>query len=101
VPEYRSVCQESELAPGQARLVEIEGRAIGLFNVRGRFHAMVDTCLHAGGPLHEGELKGKTVLCPWHAWAYDVTTGRCDMNPMVTLDCFPVRVREGVVEIEV
>jgi nitrite reductase (NADH) small subunit len=97
---YRPVCRADEIPRGTGRLVEIDGKAIALFNVGGIFHAIEDTCLHAGGPLHEGTLDGTTVTCPWHDWRFDVATGRCELNPMVSLGCFPVRVRGGMVEIE-
>ena len=96
---FQPVFPAAELAPGCSRLVTIGGKDIAVFNVRGTFHAMEDTCLHAGGPLHEGRLKGKTVTCPWHEWRFDVTNGKCDLNPIVALTCYPVRVRDGQVEI--
>ena len=99
--EYRAVCRAGDVAPGTARLVEVDGRAIALFNLDGAFHAMEDTCLHAGGPLHEGEIEGPIVTCPWHYWKFDVTSGRCNLNPKVSLACYAVRVRDGTVEIEV
>jgi nitrite reductase/ring-hydroxylating ferredoxin subunit len=100
MPRYRAICPESEIPPGAARRVEIDGKEIALFNVDGAFHAVEDTCLHAGGPLHEGTLEGTTVTCPWHAWRFDVATGSCNLNPMVSLTRYAVRVRGGMVEIE-
>ena len=99
--EYRAVCAAGEVAPGGARLVEMDGKAIALFNVAGVFHAIEDTCLHAGGPLHEGTIEGFVVTCPWHEWQYDVIDGSCSLNPLQSLTCFPVRVRQGTVEIRV
>jgi NAD(P)H-dependent nitrite reductase small subunit len=100
VATYRTICRADEVPPGTARLVEIDGKAIALFNVEGAFHAIEDTCLHAGGPLHEGRLDGTTVTCPWHEWRFDVSTGRCELNPIVSLARYPVRVRDGTIEIE-
>jgi len=100
MPLYRPVCREDEIPPGTGRLVEIDGKSIALFNVDGAFHAIEDTCLHAGGPLHEGKLEGTTVTCPWHEWRFDVATGRCELNPMASLARYPVRVRGGMVEVE-
>lgn len=100
MPSYRPVCRADEIRPGEARLVEIDGKAIALFHAGGAFHAIEDTCLHAGGPLHEGTLHGTTVTCPWHEWRFDVSNGRCELNPMISLSCYPVRVRGGMVEIE-
>ena len=97
--KYSPVCRADEVPPGQARLVRVEGREIALFNVGGTFHATEDTCLHAGGPLHEGTLDGPVVTCPWHSWTFDVSTGQCHLNPLVKLVRYAVRVRDGTVEV--
>ena len=97
--KYRPVCRVEEVPPGSARLAEVDGRTVALFNVDGRFYAMEDTCLHAGGPLHAGTLEDTVVTCPWHGWEYDVTSGKCSMNPLIALDRFQVRVRDGRIEI--
>ncbi|MGH7162085.1 MAG: Rieske (2Fe-2S) protein [Planctomycetota bacterium] len=101
MPDYRAVCRADEVPPGAGRLVEPGGRALALFNVDGRFYAVDNTCLHAGGPICEGTLDGATVTCPWHGWRFDVITGRTPMNSKVALDCFAVRVRDGMLEVEV
>ena len=35
-----------------------------------------NTCLHVGGPLADGLVEGGCVVCPWHGWTYDLSTGR-------------------------
>ena len=97
--DYRPVCRASELEPGSARLVLIDGKEIALFFLDGEYHAMEDHCLHAGGPLHEGELDGRIVICPWHHWRFDLRDGSCNLNPKVNLETYPVRVRDGFIEI--
>src|SRR2546427_7356751 len=52
-----------------------------LFNVDGTYYAINNSCAHRGGPLGEGELDGRVVTCPWHAWRWDVTTGANINNP--------------------
>lgn len=101
MPRYRAVCRAADVPPGTARLVELDGKAIAIFHAGGGFRALEDICLHAGGPLHQGTLAGRTVTCPWHGWRYDLETGACDLNPCVALVTYPVRVRDGTVEIEV
>ena len=32
-------------------------------------YAIDNECLHRGGPIGEGSVKGKLVSCPWHLWA--------------------------------
>ena len=97
--EYRPVCPEGDLQPGKSRLAQIDGRAIAIFNVDGVLYAMEDTCLHAGGPLSEGRVEGTIVTCPWHDWRYDLKTGCTPLNHKISLPCFPVRVREGTIEV--
>jgi 3-phenylpropionate/trans-cinnamate dioxygenase ferredoxin subunit len=60
------VATRNELPPGGKKLVEIDGRAIAVFNVDGNYYAIDDVCTHDGGPLAEGELIGSEIECPRH-----------------------------------
>jgi nitrite reductase/ring-hydroxylating ferredoxin subunit len=80
-----------DLAAGEAVVVEAEGRSVALFNVDGTYYAIDNACPHRGGPLGEGDIEGRVVSCPWHAWRWDVSTGANVNNPAVRVACFPVR----------
>ena len=82
----------AEIPAGQGKTVEVDGKQIALFNCDGTFYAIDNTCKHRGGPLGEGELEGTTVICPWHGWAYDVTTGVCADESDCAVDTFEVAV---------
>jgi nitrite reductase/ring-hydroxylating ferredoxin subunit len=90
-----------EIADGQGRVVDIAGRTLALFKVGGTFYAIDNSCPHRGGPLGEGDLEDGIVLCPWHAWRWDVRTGRNANNPAVTVACYAVSVEGGGVFVEV
>jgi nitrite reductase (NADH) small subunit len=94
------VADVGEVAEGQGRVVEAEGRTLALFNVGGSFYALDNACAHRGGPLGEGDLEGRLVVCPWHAWRWDVTTGSNANNPAVKMTCYPVEVEAGCVFVE-
>ena len=96
-PDYVRVVAAAQLPPGQAMEALVNGRPVALFNVGGEFHAISNICVHRGGPLGKGALDGKLVLCPWHAWAYDVTTGVSDVNPDLKLAKYDVKVEDGQV----
>lgn len=83
----------AEIPAGTIREFHVEGRAIALANVGGKFYAIDNTCLHRAGPLGQGVLSGKVVVCPWHGWQYDVTTGKVMQNPAVGVDCYATEVR--------
>ena len=85
---------------GEGCVVEAEGKILALFNVDGAFYALENACAHRGGPLGEGDLDGTMVVCPWHAWRWDVKTGANVNNPVVTMPCFPVSVDDGRVFVE-
>ncbi|HVS75000.1 MAG TPA: Rieske (2Fe-2S) protein [Candidatus Acidoferrales bacterium] len=87
------VAKAVEIPAGTIREFQVEGKAIALANVGGKFHAINNTCLHRGGPLGQGVLEGNIVTCPWHGWEYDVTTGKVVRNPAVGVDCYPLEVR--------
>jgi nitrite reductase/ring-hydroxylating ferredoxin subunit len=94
------VARMSELPPGQRKIVEAEGRSIGVFNVHGRFYALRNSCPHQAAPLCRGAIKvmampgkpgeyswareGEILRCPWHGWEFDITTGRSVFNPHKT-----------------
>ena len=94
------VADVAEVGDGQARVVEVDGRSVAVFNVAGHFYAIDNVCPHRGGPLGEGDVEGAIVVCPWHGWRWDVTTGANANNPAVKMACFPVSVDNGAVFVE-
>ena len=46
--EFIRVAGKSDLASGEGRVIEIDGRPIALFNVNGEYYAMDNTCVHRG-----------------------------------------------------
>ena len=80
---FVKVATRAELPAGGKKLVEVDGRAIAVFNVDGAFHAIDDVCTHDGGPLAEGELIGCEIQCPRHGARFDVRTGRPLSMPAV------------------
>lgn len=121
------VCRVSELPPGERRLIEVEGRSIGVFNVRGSLYALRNTCPHQGAPLCRGlitgtmvasspgvydwQREGEIIRCPWHGWEFDITSGQSIFNPHRTrvrrydvtvepderVETYPLSVEDGVV----
>jgi nitrite reductase/ring-hydroxylating ferredoxin subunit len=86
-----------EIPAGECKLVSIAGRAIVVFNVGGEFFALNNRCPHRGGSLALGKLtglvespqpgeycysrRGEIIRCPWHAWEFDIRTGRSWCDP--------------------
>lgn len=91
------VAELDEIPPGGRKIVTVDGREIGIFNVNGKLYAIRNRCPHQGGPLCRGTLggfvtstgpgeyhyerPGEMLRCPWHQWEYDITTGQSWFDP--------------------
>ena len=96
------IAETKDVPPGTAVAVDLEGRAVALFNVDGRFYAIDGTCTHRGGPLSQGELDGTVVTCPLHGARFDVTTGEVLGPPAARgVGRYDVRVEGEDVKIEI
>ena len=73
--DFVKVAKVDEVQPGQALLVNIQGKRIAVFNLGGEFFALDNTCTHRGGPLAEGPIAGDEVICTWPGATYDIQTG--------------------------
>lgn len=111
------VARTAEIPPGGRKLVDIEGRGVVVFNLKGEFFALSNTCPHKGGSLAEGILTGlveskepgcynhsrpgEIIRCPWHQWEFDIRTGRswCDPRKM-RLKQYDVAVEHGATLVE-
>jgi nitrite reductase/ring-hydroxylating ferredoxin subunit len=71
---WRRVARASELRPGEARRVVLDGIEIALCNVAGEIYAVDDVCTHAYASLSEGLLSGAEIECPLHGGCFDVRT---------------------------
>jgi 3-phenylpropionate/trans-cinnamate dioxygenase ferredoxin component len=100
--DFVKAVSASEIAPGQARLVNIKGKEIALFNIDGTFFALENACTHEEGPLAEGEIEGHEVTCPWHGARFDVRTGEVLCAPAYEDAArYNVRVTGSDIEVEI
>lgn len=104
------VARVSEFPPGSRRIIEVQGRSIGVFNLDGEYVALRSSCPHQGAPLCLGPVRShvvsskpfevsidetQTVIkCPWHGWEFNIRTGQSVFNP------HRVRVRRYEVTVE-
>jgi nitrite reductase/ring-hydroxylating ferredoxin subunit len=90
----------AQLAPDSVIEVIIDGNPYAVCNLGGTLHAMWGVCPHQGGPLGQGEVNGKSLTCPWHAWEYNCETGENDFDPTVKVATYPVKVEGGDIFID-
>ena len=109
--QSRVLAKASEIPSGGMKLVKVDKREIGIFNVGGEFHAYANVCAHEGGPVclgtiggtnlpsdaHEYRygLEGRVLRCPWHHWEFDLRTGESIWGGKNGLVTYAVEVRGG------
>jgi nitrite reductase (NADH) small subunit len=74
--ELLRICGKADLPPsGEAREISVGERLVCVANDGGSISVMNNVCPHRGGPLGQGIVEGGKIVCPWHAWAFDLKTG--------------------------
>ena len=96
------VTVESNLPmPNEAKEFSCGDREICVANVNGTYSAMDNICLHRGGPLGQGTIENGKVVCPWHAWAWDPTTGEAAHSASAKIAVYSLKLENGDVLIEI
>ena len=107
------VAKVDEISNGERKIIEVNGRSIGVFNVGGEFFALLNRCPHAGAELCSGTVTGlrrsdkpgeyvwdragEIVRCPWHGWEFDIKTGQSWFDPSrVRVRPYPVTIESDV-----
>lgn len=97
---YYKICSVVDIPPGERVLFEIDGLSIAIFLISGTYYAIGDVCSHDNGPIGEGELDGKELVCPRHGARFDVQTGKATRLPAVRgIPVYPVRVIGNQIEV--
>lgn len=94
------VCPLDTFLPGNTRTVFLEGKMVGLFNVKGALYAINNRCSHARGPLCDGTVNEDecSVVCPWHYGKFDLRTGQAiDGVVQKPVETYRVEVRDGMI----
>jgi nitrite reductase (NADH) small subunit len=114
------VGESSEVKEGACKIVPAGSTEVGVYRFKGKLYAYQNLCIHQGGPACEGLLMPKVeevlgpdksyvqsrfnydewhIVCPWHAWEYDVTTGEYVVNRKLHLKKYDVIEEDGKVHV--
>jgi len=98
--EFVEIAPVSELPNGERLFIEVEGKAIVIFNIVDQLFAIGDICTHDDGPLGDGDLEGYNIVCPRHGGEFDVRTGKVMQMPaVVDIPAYPVKVVDGMIQL--
>jgi nitrite reductase/ring-hydroxylating ferredoxin subunit len=87
----------SDFGNGDRKIVDVNGKSVGVFRIGDDFYALRNRCPHQWGPLCLGDFAPRAIsdgpgdvrldsgppliACPWHGWEYDLATGQSFMGP--------------------
>jgi nitrite reductase/ring-hydroxylating ferredoxin subunit len=78
------VCSRSEIQPGAARRVKLDGMApLAVFLADDEIFVIDDTCTHGLASLADGWIDGDVVECPLHGGCFSIRTGEALSFPAV------------------
>jgi len=96
--DWIRVCEQSELLPGEFKVVFDGDVPIAVFNIDGELYALEDVCTHDGGELTGGTIEGFEIECPRHGARFDIRSGQVLCPPAYEPTAkFPVKVDNAVV----
>ena len=90
---FARACATSEVAPGSAVAVAVEGTDVAVVRDGDDFYAVADECSHAAIPLSEGDVEGCEIECWLHGSRFDLRTGKPTGPPATEpVAIYPVKV---------
>ena len=111
----------SEFSDPGRKVIALDRFEVAVFKLDGEFFAYLNHCPHMGGPVCQGKMIAKVdeiiaadrtsrgmafsktrmhIVCPWHAYEFDIRTGVHPGNSRARLRKVPVAISEGDVIVE-
>jgi nitrite reductase (NADH) small subunit len=90
-----------DIPRGEGRAYPVDGRQVAVFRLRdGSLRAVSAVCPHRSGPIADGQIDDRVVICPLHLNAFDLATGEC-LTAAYALQTFPVAIEDDVLVVTV
>jgi nitrite reductase (NADH) small subunit len=102
---------------GQIRVIEVNGREIGIARRSDTIYALRNLCPHQAGPICAGRMlaavtptsavgqfdvdrDSPVMACAWHGWEFSMQTGESIPDPTLRVRTYDVQIEDGRVLVE-
>jgi nitrite reductase (NADH) small subunit len=90
-----------EVPVGEGRTFAVDGAQIAVFRLRdGSLRAVDAVCPHRGGPLADGLIDDRVVVCPLHGHTFDMCSG-AEAGGDLAVRSYPVSAVDGAIRVTV
>ena len=97
-PAWQPAVNAADVEEEDVKGVEVGGREIAVYNLKGRFYATDNVCTHQQACLSDGFVIDDVIECPLHQGQFHIPTGAARGAPVhIGLRTYPVKVVDGVV----
>lgn len=89
------LCRIDEIPKDGVKTVDFFGREVLVFHSDGKPKAVLNICMHLGGPMQRN---GDKLTCAWHGAEFSCNDGTCLKGPAkadARLIILPIRVEDG------
>jgi len=96
------VCALTDVVPGELRAFAVTGVTwpVIVTTVDDALVAVAGVCPHEDVSLADGDLDDATLVCPGHAYGFDLRTGRCRHDATLELRRYKITIQGGDVWVD-
>jgi len=90
-----ALCRIEEIPAEGTKMVDFFGRQVLVFEDAGKPKAVLNYCMHLGGPLHR---EGRKLVCQWHGAEFECLQGKRlkgPASPESRLILLPTLIEDG------
>lgn len=90
---FSGLAEAQQRLSTKPQLVIIGEKRICLVRHENTFRAVQDACTHNGESLSKGQVNFRgEIICPWHNYCFDLSSGREMSGRSADLETFPIRI---------
>jgi nitrite reductase/ring-hydroxylating ferredoxin subunit len=93
--EYTLLGYEEDFSPGVGRHYQIDKWDVAVFVFGDDYFTIDNECPHEGGDLSKGIQDNDVIICPMHAWAYQLKDGENLTSPGTDVATYPTIKKDG------
>jgi nitrite reductase/ring-hydroxylating ferredoxin subunit len=97
--EWQELCSLEEIPDGDILARLLGGHDLVVYRNGPQVSCLPNYCPHRGWPFDGGRVRDGVLECPFHGYEFRLDTGECLTSPSLSLDTYPIRIRDGRVDV--